>query len=52
MSGRSIPHVDTKNYWRGPVWINLNWMLYHGLKRYGFLEKAMAVRQDILFCII
>ncbi|MFQ5456510.1 MAG: trehalase family glycosidase [Nitrospirota bacterium] len=41
-------YVDTKNYWRGPVWINLNWMLYHGLKRYGFLEKAMAVRQDIL----
>lgn len=39
---------DARKYWRGPVWINMNWLLYHGLKRYGFLEKADAVRQDIL----
>ena len=25
-----------KKYWRGPVWINLNWILFSGLKQYGF----------------
>ncbi|MBW1915906.1 MAG: glycoside hydrolase, partial [Deltaproteobacteria bacterium] len=23
---------DSKNYWRGPVWLNINWMLSQGLK--------------------
>jgi len=35
-------------YWRGPVWINVNWMLYHGLKRYEFEEEAVQVRKDSL----
>lgn len=39
---------DAHNYWRGPVWVNMSWMLYHGLKRYGFTEKADALREDIL----
>ncbi len=39
---------DQVNYWRGPIWINMNWMLYHGLKSYGFREKAMSVMEDIL----
>ena len=38
-------------YWRGPAWINVNWMLYHGLKRYGFSEEATQVRNDSL-CLI
>ncbi|MBI2144864.1 hypothetical protein HYU18_00920 [Candidatus Woesearchaeota archaeon] len=36
-------------YWRGPMWININWMLHRGLLRYGFktvaaelLEKTVA----------
>jgi hypothetical protein len=33
-------------YWRGPIWINVNWMLYHGLKRYGFHEEAGQVMED------
>ena len=51
----SIPNYDTqkpgfdrKNYWRGPVWININWMLREGLKRYGFTQKADSVGKDIL----
>lgn len=39
---------DPVSYWRGPVWVNMDWMLYHGLRRYGFHEKAMAVRRDVL----
>jgi hypothetical protein len=51
----SIPNFDTqkegfdrKNYWRGPIWININWMLMQGLKRYGFVQKAGSVAKDIL----
>ncbi len=40
--------LDTRNYWRGPVWININWLLMQGLERYGFLRKAASVRQDII----
>ena len=35
-------------YWRGPVWININWFLMHGLKRYGFEEHAQRLRQVII----
>ena len=32
-------------YWRGPVWININWLLLRGLQRYGFKEQAEHLRQ-------
>ena len=35
-------------YWRGPVWTNINWFLMHGLKRYGFDERAERLRQTII----
>ncbi|WP_109438399.1 MULTISPECIES: MGH1-like glycoside hydrolase domain-containing protein [Aquimarina] len=37
---------NPKKYWRGPVWINLNWMLYYGLKKYGYDELAKRVKND------
>ena len=37
---------DPKRYWRGPVWINLNWMLYHGFKAYNFDDLAEQIKQD------
>jgi glycogen debranching enzyme len=35
-------------YWRGPVWININWLLMRGLERYGFDEQATRLRQSIV----
>jgi Trehalase len=32
-------------YWRGPVWININWMLLRGLQRYGFDKHANHLRE-------
>ncbi len=29
-----------KDMWRGPVWININWLIANGLKRYGFKREA------------
>nr|WP_298792207.1 trehalase family glycosidase [uncultured Allomuricauda sp.] len=37
---------NPRKYWRGPVWINLNWMLYHGLKRYGYNDVADRIKKD------
>jgi len=51
----AIPNYDKtkkdfsrKNYWRGPVWININWMLYQGLKRYRFRKKAEHLEKTII----
>ena len=51
----AIPNYDTqkkdfssKNYWRGPVWININYLLYQGLKNYGFEEKAYHLEKTII----
>ena len=37
---------NPKKYWRGPVWINLNWMLYYGLLDYGYNEIAQRIKSD------
>jgi hypothetical protein len=37
-----------KRYWQGPAWVNLNWLLIDGLKRYGFNEHASALRESTL----
>ncbi|MGV6830649.1 MAG: MGH1-like glycoside hydrolase domain-containing protein [bacterium] len=39
---------NPKKYWRGPVWINLNWILYHGLKNYGKDDLSERVKSDTL----
>lgn len=31
-------------HWRGPVWMMPNWCVYHGLKRYGFIEEAERIK--------
>ena len=35
-------------YWRGPVWININWFLMHGLADYGYVAQAEHLRQTIV----
>ncbi len=34
--------------WRGPVWINIDWLLMRGFERYGFREQAQRLRQTIV----
>lgn len=26
---------DPDRYWRGPIWLNTNWLLWHGLRQHG-----------------
>ncbi|HVX57738.1 MAG TPA: trehalase family glycosidase [Candidatus Saccharimonadales bacterium] len=38
----------SKLYWQGPTWINMNWLVIDGLRRYGFDEHADALRASTL----
>jgi glycogen debranching enzyme len=42
------PWFNPENYWLGPVWVNTNWMVSHGLAAYGFAELARSVRNQTL----
>jgi hypothetical protein len=34
---------EPKRYWQGPTWLNMNWFVIDGLKRYGFNDQAEAL---------
>ncbi|MEM8928265.1 MAG: trehalase family glycosidase [Bacteroidota bacterium] len=37
---------NPRKYWRGPVWINMNWMLCQGCSRYGYTDLAKRIKND------
>jgi len=39
---------DPEKYWRGPVWVNVNWFLWKGLLRLGMKERAQHLSTHIL----
>lgn len=40
------PEFESKRYWRGPVWLVVNWMLLDGLKNNGHSELAESIRRS------
>ncbi|GAB0112756.1 amylo-alpha-1,6-glucosidase [Acidisoma sp. C75] len=48
----SIAVADTAHYakdmWRGPAWINVNWLIAQGLARYGAEDASLAERAAAL----
>lgn len=38
----------SKDMWRGPVWINVNWLIVYGLRRYGLKDEADMVVEKML----
>ncbi len=42
------PLYERKKYWRGPIWINLNYIIYHGLVRFGFGKQAETLKARML----
>ncbi|HEX9440305.1 MAG TPA: trehalase family glycosidase [Roseiflexaceae bacterium] len=45
---RQAPDYSPNRYWRGPVWINVDWLLYHGLRRYGFDAYADRIHRAMI----
>jgi hypothetical protein len=35
-------------YWQGPTWLNTNWLIIDGLKRYGFKDLAANLTEKTL----
>jgi hypothetical protein len=38
-------NFDPFKYWQGPTWINTNWLIIEGLRRYGFNEEAKLLAE-------
>jgi hypothetical protein len=44
----SDPNFDAVKYWQGPTWINTNWMVIDGLRRYGYQKEALDIKKRTL----
>ena len=45
------PRYEPQRYWRGPVWMHVNWMIAEGLRAYGHDELAAKVKRESRKCI-
>jgi len=41
----------SKDMWRGPTWVNVNVLIYHALRDYGFVEEAYSLARKSLDAI-
>jgi len=37
------PWFNANRYWQGPTWMNINWLVADGLRRYGYKDHADAL---------
>lgn len=42
------PSFDERRYWQGPTWINTNWLIMKGLRRYGYNQEADELKRRSL----
>lgn len=42
------PDFNPDCYWQGPAWVNTNWLIIDGLRRYGYNDHAEALRESTL----
>jgi len=42
------PEFERQRYWRGPVWVNINWFMIKGLAQYGFHKQAEQLTERTL----
>ena len=46
------PYVDYCCKWNGPVWLLWNYMVYDGLKNYGYNDIATQLASKMMLCVI
>lgn len=39
---------DHDHYWRGPIWININWFLWKGFKEYNMNDRVANFKDKII----
>jgi glycogen debranching enzyme len=44
-ASKSSPAFEPRRYWRGPVWVNVNWFFVRGLERVGMRKEAEELRR-------
>lgn len=42
----SDPSFNPADFWRGPVWIAVNWFIVKGLQNYGYFDLAKKIVRD------
>jgi hypothetical protein len=42
------PWFQQNRYWQGPTWVNTNWLIIDGLKRYGFDDHAETLTESTI----
>jgi neutral trehalase len=45
---RSSNWFSSKRYWQGPTWLNTNWLIIDGLKRYGYKDLADSLTKSTI----
>jgi Glycosyl hydrolase family 63 C-terminal domain len=45
---RTAADFDPQRYWRGPVWVNVNWLVRRGLLAHGYEAQAEELRTSLL----
>lgn len=45
---KNSEYFNPLKYWQGPTWVNTNWLVIDGLKRYGFDAEAELLRKKTL----
>jgi glycogen debranching enzyme len=47
-TAKTEPTWEPRRYWRGPVWIIMNWFILEGLRRYHYDDLAEVIRRDTI----
>ena len=50
-TARTEPTWEPRRYWRGPVWVIMNWFILEGLRGYGYHDLTESIRKDTLYLI-